>query len=96
VEGFRVLTAANGREALATIHRDLPSLLLVDLIMPVMDGVEFRRAQRQRRAIADIPFVVFTAAGHGSVVAAQLGAEGFLEKPVDTEQLLALIRHMLL
>jgi CheY-like chemotaxis protein len=65
VEGFRVLTAANGREALATLHRDLPALLLVDLMMPVMDGVELRRAQQWRRETARIPFVILTAAGHG-------------------------------
>jgi CheY-like chemotaxis protein len=93
--GFRVLTAANGREALMTIQRDIPSVLLVDLMMPVMDGVEFRRVQRRRRGTAGIPFVIFTGAANGAEVAAQVGADGFLEKPVDTEQLLSLMKRLL-
>jgi CheY-like chemotaxis protein len=93
--GYRVLTAANGREALATIHRDLPSVLVVDLMMPVMDGAEFRQIQRHRRGTASIPFVVVTAAANGREVAAQLGADGFLEKPVDVDQLVAVVGRLL-
>ena len=59
-EGFRVMTALNGREALAELDRETPDLILTDLVMPQMDGFAFIRAARKRAQTASTPIVVLT------------------------------------
>src|SRR5512142_2554210 len=61
-EGFEVLEAANGREALDKLHAERASLVLLDLMMPVMDGWSFREAQLHDPEISNIPVVVLSAA----------------------------------
>lgn len=88
-EGFRVTCAANGREALARLaSEEETNLILLDLMMPVMDGSEFRRAQQRDPRISEIPVVVLSA-GHGAERrAAALDAEAFLAKPFEVQSLL--------
>lgn len=95
MEGYQVAAAANGREALEYLHRaERPSLILLDLMMPVMDGWQFRREQRLDPRLAAIPVVIVSAAGGVAEKAADLGADGFLQKPVDVDELLTTIhRH---
>src|SRR5574340_1100683 len=82
-EGFVVQGAANGREALARLraggHR--PRLILLDLMMPVMDGWEFRQAQRGDPALARIPVVVLTAADGAEDLIADMKVAACLSKP---------------
>ncbi len=87
-EGYRVARARNGIEALERIEAERPDLILLDLMMPVMDGAAFSRALRARYPGAGIPVVVITADSNPDR-AGEVGADGFLAKPFDIESLLA-------
>jgi len=90
--GFTVLTAANGREALDALRRQpRPELVLLDLVMPGVDGWQFLREKRQDPALASIPVVVVSGVADPSKQAAPLGAEAQLQKPVAFDQLLAVV-----
>jgi two-component system, chemotaxis family, chemotaxis protein CheY len=88
VEQYRVARARNGLEALQEVEAERPALILLDLMMPVMDGVTFAHALRQRPALRDVPIVVISAEGNPQR-AAPVGARGYLAKPFDIEVLLA-------
>ena len=87
-EGYAVEAAANGKEALAVLQRWRPDTILLDLMMPKMDGWHFRAEQQRRADIADVPVVILSAAreleGHGST----LGAAAVVPKPFDLDILL--------
>src|SRR5947209_16078640 len=88
-DGYMVSTAANGQEAMQRLRgRGRPDLILLDLMMPVKDGVEFRHEQQEDRDLANIPVVVFSAAADVKEQAASLGAAECLQKPVESAQLL--------
>jgi CheY-like chemotaxis protein len=90
LEGFNVETAANGRQALDRLEAGAaPSVIVLDLMMPVMDGWQFRREQIRRASLAKIPVIVVSAAGRDRL--GQIDANAFLSKPVDLEELLARI-----
>src|SRR5438552_5608231 len=92
LEGFRATAVANGREALEYLHEaDVPQLILLDLMMPVMDGWEFRRKQQADPALASVPVIVLSALDLAR--AANLDATAFLKKPLDFDHLLALVRE---
>jgi len=86
-EGYQVATARNGAEALATARAAQPSVILLDLFMPVMDGTEFRRRQLEDEALAAIPVVIISAAAGLEERIAALGVAAHLEKPLDIEAL---------
>ena len=91
LEGFDVRTAANGELALEALHRDgRPCVIILDLMMPVMNGWQFREAQRKDPAISRIPVVVVSAAGPRDEVPA-ISADGWISKPVDFDRLLETI-----
>jgi CheY-like chemotaxis protein len=94
-EGYKVLTAADGQQALDVLQgRELPSMILLDLMMPNKDGWQFRAEQSQDPRIADIPVIVFSAADRLKERAGSLRAVAYLKKPVDFDALLALVdRH---
>jgi CheY-like chemotaxis protein len=94
-EGYEVVLAANGAAAMAHLRRGLrPCLILLDLMMPVMDGWDFRAEQRCDPELQDIPVAIITAAGFSSeTVSAQLGGIDFVSKPPSTDALLALVRR---
>lgn len=85
-EGYRVAQARNGLEALDRVRAERPEVILLDLMMPVMDGHAFARALRARGNGA-IPIVVISADGNAHRATA-LGARGFLSKPFDIDSLL--------
>jgi CheY-like chemotaxis protein len=92
--GYRVATAANGAEGLQRLHdKDRPSLILLDLNMPVMDGPTFCARRRNEQGLASIPVIVLSSAGDVAEQAAALGATRYLQKPVDTVQLLDTVRN---
>ena len=92
--GYRVATASDGREALARLRESgPPSLILLDLLMPGVDGWQFREAQLQDPALASIPTVVMTAISRDYVKAGYLPGVEVLPKPFDLPQLLAFVRQ---
>ena len=95
-EGFEVSCAANGAEALRELESTtVPSLILLDLTMPVMDGWTFRSAQRQDPRLAGIPTIVLTAIHGGDPrVFEPLAADAFLPKPFDLERLIATVHRL--
>lgn len=92
-EGYRVTSASNGKEALRLLRDDKvrPDVILLDIMMPEMDGWAFRAEQRRDPALASIPVVVFTAHGSPKDIAQRLQAVGFLRKPLRLEELLSTI-----
>jgi CheY-like chemotaxis protein len=94
-EGYTVAQAANGREALIYLQRanPLPSLILLDLMMPILNGWEFLRVQQRNPVFVPIPVVVISAFRALAESAAALGAQEALAKPVDLDRLLATIQR---
>src|SRR5690606_14181940 len=85
-EGYRVQEASNGQEALAHLRGEgRVCLVFLDLMMPVMDGWEFRQAQLADPALKDIPVVVITASGRAN---GALGKVEVLPKPLRVERIL--------
>jgi CheY-like chemotaxis protein len=88
LEGFDVRSAANGEAALQVLRAERrPSVILLDLMMPVMNGWQFREAQQKDPALSAIPVVVVTAAGPRADIPA-ISADGWVPKPIDFERLL--------
>jgi CheY-like chemotaxis protein len=93
IEGYCVATAGDGREALDFLRRHSPPcLILLDLMMPVLDGWTFRREQLADPALARIPVVILSAVDTPQEEAASLNAAGYIHKPVETAPLLATVR----
>lgn len=94
---FSTVLTANGDEALAQIARQAPDLLLLDVMMPGMDGYELAKILKTNPATAHIPIIVLTALSDRKARLACLaaGAEDFLLKPVDLEELALRIRNLL-
>ena len=92
-EGFSVRTAANGAEALRQLHEARPALILLDLMMPVMSGDQFRERQLADPALRDVPVICMTAAHDGLARAERLRADAFFPKPVDFESLIGAVRE---
>jgi len=92
--GFEVLEASNGLEAVAVWERENPHLLILDIMMPRMDGLEVCRRVREHSAV---PIIVLTALDMESdkVAALDLGADDYLTKPFGVEELLARVRAVL-
>ena len=88
LEGFRVESAENGKAALERLESGTRAcVILLDLMMPVMDGWQFRQAQVQDAALARIPVIVVSAAGRDRIE--RIDADAYLSKPVDLDELLA-------
>jgi CheY-like chemotaxis protein len=94
--GLAVLMAANGIEALDLLQRGLrPAAILLDLMMPGMDGWDFRQRQLDDPRLAAIPTIVVTSAGFSTQsIRAQFGDVGFVPKPFDEEVLLEAIEKV--
>jgi len=95
MEGFEVTAAANGNEALDRLRSGYrPGLILLDLMMPVMNGWEFRNAQRADPALAEIPTVILSGDGNVAQKTAELAAASYIRKPVDLEDLHAAVKSL--
>ena len=93
-EGYTVVLAANGRAALNRLMEGFrPSVVLLDLMMPVMDGWDFRTQQLREPALKGIPVFIITAAGFSDeTIRAQFGTIPFVPKPPPHELLLQLVQ----
>nr|WP_216618559.1 response regulator [Corallococcus carmarthensis] len=95
-EGFEIRRARNGKEALERLDPDPPDLILLDLMMPVMDGWEFAQRMRQKPpAVAGIPLIVLSADRNVGSKAKDIGAVGHLAKPFELNDLLSMVRQSL-
>jgi CheY-like chemotaxis protein len=90
--GFETMTAANGREALERMRSRRPCLVLLDLMMPVMDGWQFRAQQLREPSLADVPVVCVTAVAEQSDRLERLNAP-CLRKPVEFQALLDAVQN---
>jgi CheY-like chemotaxis protein len=92
-EGYFAVGCPNGLEALGYLHATAapPCLILLDLMMPVMNGWEFLEEQRRDPALASIPLLVFTA--NGTVGLDAIDAADFLAKPLTLDRLLERVEH---
>ena len=91
LEGFQTWAVANGREALDYLHSSLaPRVILLDLMMPVMDGWEFLQRRQADPALAGVPVIVLSAFDHAR--SEEFDAAAVLKKPVEFDRLLALVR----
>jgi DNA-binding response OmpR family regulator len=93
-EGYTVVTAANGQEALHLARHEKPDLILLDIMMPEMDGFEFIQAHRRD---ADTPIILLTARveEEDHVIGLELGADDYVTKPFRPRELVARVRAVL-
>lgn len=93
-EGYRTAQAFDGEQALAEYEKEKPALVLLDVMMPRMDGWE---ACRRIRAMGDVPVIMLTAKGEtfDKVLGLELGADDYIVKPFDTKEVVARIKAVL-
>lgn len=96
-KGYQILGAANAQEALACIAEHPPALILLDILMPIMDGFEMARILKADPVSANIPIIMITALNdaHSRLEGLNAGAEDFLTKPVDRAELWLRVRNLL-
>jgi CheY-like chemotaxis protein len=92
-EGYRVAAATDGQDALNYLHstQPHPQLILLDLLMPIMDGYAFRTVQLQEADLADIPVVVLSAQSLSMDTSLTIKAGFYLRKPIGIDQLLTIV-----
>lgn len=94
-KGYLVETAENGVAALQAIRQNRPQLILLDVLMPEMDGYTFYKELKKDKSYRDIPIIVITARGMMEDSFKVMGVDGFLSKPVLPQNLLCEIEHIL-
>ena len=96
-EGYRVVTATNGEEAISVARHTQPNLILMDISMPRLDGLGATRRMREIDELRDVPVVAITAFGTEGFqrAAYDVGVSGYLTKPIDFRRLHQLVRRLL-
>jgi DNA-binding response OmpR family regulator len=96
-EGFRVVAAASGAEALAIVGRDPPDLIVLDVMMPGMSGYEVTAKIRANPATSRIPILIFSAVSDANarMLGLSAGADDYLAKPVEYADLVKRVRDLL-
>jgi len=93
MEGYTVEMARNGAEGLTVLEKVRPSLILLDMRMPIMNGWEFAQAMQQRDL--KVPTLVMTAAQDAKRWSQEIGADGYVSKPFHIEDLLSTVEQVL-
>jgi CheY-like chemotaxis protein len=98
--GYQVGEAMNGKQALVELERETPDLMIVDIMMPKMNGIELCRAMIEKLGIRDLPVLVLSAINEKSKIIEEffslpLGTKSFLRKPLETSDLVARVREMI-
>lgn len=91
LEGFNVIQAADGLEALAHVTAHQPDALILDVMMPRMDGLTVCKTLRAQPATVNLPVIILSAIAEGEKV----GADLYLRKPIDPNELIARLRQLL-
>jgi CheY-like chemotaxis protein len=89
--GYEVASAGDGLAALARVAERMPGVILLDMRMPIMNGWEFAREYQTRYGGGAAPIVVVTAAEDARARAEEIGADGWLEKPFDIDEVLRMV-----
>ncbi|HVV49993.1 MAG TPA: response regulator [Polyangia bacterium] len=94
-EDYQVLQASNGAEALRILNADSArcGIICLDLMMPVMNGWDFRQQQRRSSTLAHIPVVLMSAGAQLAIASEDLDAAAYVPKPVEIRDLLAIVRR---
>jgi DNA-binding response OmpR family regulator len=96
MEGFKIVTAGNGAEALLQLNNELPDLIITDLLMPQMTGYELIKELKKQEAWSKIPLLVFSARPLDETMSIkELGADLFLLKPTPPDVLLDFVIELL-
>lgn len=95
--GYEILTASNGEEALRCIQKHIPDLVLLDIMMPTMTGLEILKKMSELQLMQEIHFIMVSAYNNQQVKrqAYRLGAEHFINKPVRREKLIRVVEDCL-
>lgn len=95
--GYTVFKASNGEDGLAAVKKELPDLILLDLMMPGIDGFDVCRTLKSDKSTKNIPIIMLTAKGEDSDIVSglELGAEDYVTKPFSPKILIARIRTIL-
>lgn len=95
--GYRVITAAHGKAALKTLDHESPTLLVLDVMLPAIDGLEICKRVRANPALTKSKVLMLSARGRESEIAEglKLGADAYMTKPFATRELLAKVRELL-
>jgi two-component system alkaline phosphatase synthesis response regulator PhoP len=96
-EGFRTITAYDGEEALDRVHREHPDLILLDLMLPGLDGLEVCKTLKQEKKTQGIPLIMLTAKTQETdkIVGLELGADDYVTKPFSPRELIARVKAVL-
>jgi len=95
-EGYQVEAVQSGQATLRRVEESPPDLILLDVMMPEMSGLEVTQQIRQNQSLPFIPILLITGYDHPSVAnGCDVGADGFCKKPIDFEELLNRIRSIL-
>jgi DNA-binding response OmpR family regulator len=96
-EGYEVLTADNGETGLALIRSELPGLIVLDIMLPVLDGLSVCRIVRKDSTISHIPIIMLTARGTevDKIVGLESGADDYITKPFGLGEFLARVRAVM-
>jgi len=96
-EGFSVIAATNGAECLIAVHQDSPDVVILDVIMPVMDGLQTLRVLRENEATKALPVIVLSVRDSDQDVLDgwRIGADLYLTKPFKLDDLLAAVKRII-
>ncbi|GIW08504.1 MAG: hypothetical protein KatS3mg060_3309 [Dehalococcoidia bacterium] len=93
LEGYRVLTAADGVDGLDLLDREEPNVILLDLMMPRMNGYQFAESLAGRKPAVAIPIILLTADARAPDKAQQVGASAWLHKPFEIDELVSTVER---
>ena len=96
-DGFSVVTASNGAECVLAVHREQPDLVILDVIMPVMDGFQALRVLRENNRTKRLPVIILTVRKSDEDVLHgwQIGADMYLTKPFEVPELVSAVKRIL-